>query len=111
MIDLHGRHFSPVSNSKGGRVQSDSIFIFSQKGGNFTATYSGVYVTDGHIIGRMTGPKTADILYHSRANSGELEAGQAVVSFDFSNDKIIMNMNWQWLNGSKASGKSSYGEI
>lgn len=88
------------------------MFIYQQIGIDFTATYDGLGVRDGHIIGKMTGPLTAELIYHSRATDGTLEAGQAIVNFEHDDvHGLIMHMDWQWLNGSKASGKSLYGEV
>lgn len=112
MINLDGRKFTPLSNSKSGRVQNGAVFIYEQSGTNFTARYSGKGVSHGHIIGKMTGPKTAEIVYHSRSKDGALEAGQAIVEFKNEGAHgLTMHMNWQWLNGTKDSGTSLYGEI
>lgn len=110
-MNLDGLKFSPLSNSKNGRVDGSCVFIFEQSGLNFTAKYSGSNVSDGHIIGRMTSETTADIIYHSRTKGGHLEAGEASVKFYTLNDSLIMTMNWQWLNGDMTSGESRYGQI
>lgn len=93
-VNLDGKCFSPVQNSKGGRVKSDTIFMFRQTAENFCATYFGGGVSDGHLIGRMTGPETAELIYHSRASNGNLEAGQARVKFiNNENNAIDMAMD------------------
>ena len=112
MVDLNGRRFSPLSNSEGGRVKSDAVFVYSQNEDRFTAVYSGEGVSDGHIIGQMTGERTAGLVYHSRSDAGALEAGRADVTFTLGpNNKVIMDMSWQWLNGTGAAGTSRYEEI
>lgn len=111
MIDLNGRQFSPVSNSDGGRVKSDTVFTYEQSGHEFTACYSGGGVSDGHIIGVMKGPREADIIYHSRAKDGTLEAGHAQVLLTQTDGGITMDMCWSWLNGRRSSGTSQYKEI
>jgi hypothetical protein len=112
IINLHGRNFSPLRNSEGGRVTSAAVFSFTQTGTRFVATYSGEGFIDGHLIGKMTGPTNAVLIYHCRADNGELEAGQATASFAYNSDKTLeITMQWQWLNGTKASGISVYGEI
>ncbi|WP_371396994.1 hypothetical protein [Fretibacter rubidus] len=117
MINLDGRTFTPRSNSEGGRVQNGTLFIYEQSGIDFIANYSGHGVSHGHIIGKMTGPVTADIVYHSRSQDGALEAGQATVEFKNDDSQgLTMHMNWQWLNrsnagGSKIGGTSLYKEI
>lgn len=111
-LNLNGRIFHPVKNSDDGRVQEDALFVFRQEGSDFVATYSGNGVSDGHLIGRMTGTDEADLIYHSRAADGALEAGQAKARFRTSDDgPLMIDMNWQWLNGSKAKGTSLYKEV
>lgn len=109
---LNGKRFRPVSNSKSGRVASDALFTFSQSGEAFSATYSGAGFTDGHLIGQMMGTDQAVLIYHSRAEDGSLEAGEATAVFsEVKNGSILIDMDWRWLNGSKAFGTSQYQEI
>jgi len=111
-FDLDGKRFRPVSNSKEGRVASDALFTFSQSGAAFKATYSGAGFTDGHLIGQMTGTDQAVLIYHCRAEDGSLEAGEATAVFSAAtNGSVMIDMDWRWLNGSKASGTSQYQEI
>lgn len=101
-----------MSNTASGRVASDALFEFSQSGVDFTAHYSGEGFSDGHLIGRMQGEGQAALIYHSRANDGALEAGEAVAVFSkASTGGLMIDMEWRWLNGSKASGTSHYQEI
>lgn len=112
MIDLDGKIFSPVKNSDGGRVSSDAVFTFSQTGASFSAAYTGIGFTDGHLIGNFISDDQADLIYHSRANSGALEAGQARAKFSLGDlNKLEISMDWRWLNGSLKSGQSYYREI
>lgn len=111
-INLDGRKFSPLKNSEGGRVTSDAVFTFAQTEKSFTANYIGQGFTDGHLIGNMTSPDTADLVYHSRAECGDLEVGVAEAKFTADEKgRITIAMNWRWLNGSQKSGTSLYGEI
>lgn len=110
--NLDGRRFRPVSNSKEGRVTSDAIFTFSQSEEVFTAVYSGEGFTDGHLIGQIIGLDHANLIYHSRAEDGSLEAGEATAQFSRLTDgSVVIDMDWHWLNGSMASGTSQYQEI
>ncbi len=112
VINLEGRKFSPISNSNGGRVNSNSVFLFTQSSDAFTASYSGQGLSDGHLIGRMTGPLTAELVYHSRADTGALEAGKAMADFKINkSSKIEIHMQWQWLNETAISGTSVYEEL
>jgi hypothetical protein len=112
-FNLDQKRFSPVRNSEGGRVKSDSIFAFEQTGKRFQATYWGEGFSDGHLIGIMTSKTEADLIYHCRENATDhLEAGQAKAVFSHTDDgKVLITMNWAWLNGSLASGTSVYEEI
>ena len=112
MINLHGKKFSPKRNSEGGRVASDAVFTFEQSGNNFSAVYSGAGFSDGHLIGAFENDNTARLIYHSRAESGALEAGEAKAIFSRMPDgRLTIAMDWTWLNGSRASGQSFYEEI
>jgi len=111
-IDLNGRVFRPLANSEGGRVTSSTFFHFAQSGQNFTATYSGAGITDGHIIGAFHAKGEANLLYHSRAETGTLEAGTAKAIFrKTETGQMTIDMDWQWLNGTKTSGQSHYVEV
>lgn len=112
-FDLDGRRFSPVTNSEGGRVKSDAIFDYSQKGSEFEAAYSGEGFSDGHLIGRFTSIDQADLVYHCREDATHLlEVGEAIATFSRDKEgRINIHMDWRWLNGSKASGQSHYREI
>ncbi|MEP4051340.1 MAG: hypothetical protein ABJN22_03755 [Litorimonas sp.] len=111
-FNLNGRMFKPLQNSEGGRVDGDTLFRFSQSGQNITAHYNGPDVFDGHIIGQMHGEAEMKLLYHSRARTGELEAGEAKVKISRdANGNLRLAMNWAWLNGSKKTGTSNYIEV
>lgn len=112
MINLDGKRFSPIKNSGGGRVASNTVFDFTQTGKSFSAHYHGGGVTDGHLIGTFTEDLIAELVYHSRSSDGELEAGQARAVFSNNqNGKLSIDMDWQWMNGSLASGQSRYEEL
>lgn len=110
-INLDGRQFNPVRNSKGRRVTSDAIFTFSQSGDEFVATYAGDGFSDGHLIGRMYASGGGHLVYHCRAGDGALEVGEAEAVFSRDeSDRIVINMDWRWLNGTNTSGQSTYVE-
>jgi len=111
LIDLDGKKFSPVKNSEGGRVKSDAMFTFTQNGSAFSAEYSGEGFSDGHLIGIMSADNTAQLVYHSRADSGLLEAGQARAEFSKnSKGRWQISMNWQWLNNETLNNKTKSGQ-
>ena len=109
-VNLDGRVFTPVENSAGGAVSSDTRFVFAQDGDAVTADYSGAGVTDGHIVGRMTGEATAELLYHCRKGDGSLAAGAATAEFGRDGGVLTIAMDWRWLDG-PGSGQSFYREV
>ncbi len=112
MFNLDGRFFKPVENSEGGRVDGKTLFEFSQTSQNFSATYQGPGVMDGHLIGRFLREADMALIYHSRSEAGEMEAGEAVAKVVQGRDgRLTLNMAWTWLNGSKTSGTSNYIEV
>lgn len=111
-FNLNGRKFSPIANSEGGRVDETTLFTFSQIGRNFSAIYTGANVSDGHLIGRFQEDAKITLLYHSRAKTGELEAGSAVADVTRTpNGKLTLDMQWEWLNASQKTGRSKYLEV
>lgn len=111
-FDLNGRRFSPVRNSATGRVTSESVFEYQQTGDEFTAVYYGEGFTDGHLIGCFTSSDKADLIYHCRGPKGELEIGEAKASFSRNDTgKIVIKMDWRWLNLTQESGTSEYEEV
>ena len=112
LINLDGRQFSPVNNTKNGRVTSNSIFTYSQIGEQFCAVYPGEGFTDGHIIGKFTGVGIAELVYHCRGPKGELEVGTANATLNIDKFGLInIYMDWQWLNLDQSSGQSHYLEV
>ena len=110
--NLDGRVFRPIKNSDGGRVDGNTLFQFTQTDQNVTATYEGPGVTDGHLIGRFLDEANMALLYHSRSETGDLEAGEAVAKVGQDGDgRLTLSMNWTWLNGTKTAGTSNYVEV
>ena len=111
-FNLDDRFFRPAKNSEGGRVDGNTLFHFSQIGQNFIATYTGPGVSDGHLIGRFLGEDEMTLIYHSRSETDDLEAGEAVAKVEQDSDgRLTLNMKWTWLNGSKTAGTSNYVEV
>jgi len=110
-FSLDNRVFTPIDNSTGGIVDARTRFHFWQNGDAFYADYFGGDVREGHIIGRFTGPRTGQLLYHCMTNTRELKAGRAVVTFTLSDDgRVGMALDWAWISGGTESGQSYYEE-
>lgn len=111
-FSLDNRVLVPVLNSDGGLVNDRTRFHFWQDGDALYADYFGGDVREGHIIGRMTGPRTGQMLYHCMTTSRELKAGRAVASFTVSDDGLVgMILDWRWISGGSENGVSHYTEI
>jgi len=112
VFDLDGRTFAPVHNTVGGTVTDATKFIFQQSDDNITADYAGGDVRSGHIVGQFVKPDTAKLIYHCLTTNRELKAGEALAHFSVNEAGVMcIDMQWQWLNGDKASGTSHYEEI
>lgn len=111
-LSLDNRVFVPVINSEGGLVDERTRFHFWQNGDAFFADYYGGDVREGHIIGRFTGPRTGQMLYHCLTKSRELKAGRAVASFTLAEDgRLGMDLDWTWISGADETGTSRYVEV
>lgn len=111
-FNLHNKVFIPILNSKHGTVTEQTIFRYQQKGSLITATYAGDTILEGHIIGQFIDEETLDIRYHCLTQSGELKTGKAIARISIAeNQKLQLDLNWQWLEEKDARGTSRYQEI
>lgn len=110
-INLNNRVFMPLENSSNGIVDTQTIFTFTHSGETFHANYKGGDITNGYIIGQFTTQHTANLLYQCLTTSGELKAGKAIASFTQIDNRVSIDMKWQWLNGDGSAGTSHYIEI
>lgn len=110
-FNLHNKQFALLQNSDTGEVNSDTIFKYQQKGNLVTADYVGGTITYGKIIAHLEGNQL-QMLYQCYTNTNELKAGQAVAIISKTADeKLQLNLNWEWLNGTKEKGESCYIEV
>lgn len=111
-LRLDDRIFVPVINSENGTVNGNTRFHFWQNSKGFFADYVGGDVAEGHIIGRMTGEMTGQMVYHCLTIDNTLKAGEAKASFiTLDDERLAIDIDWQWLTGDKSSGRSRYEEI
>lgn len=111
-FSLDNRVFVPVDNSTGGIVDARTRFHFWQDGDAFYADYFGGDVREGHIIGRFTGPRTGQMLYHCMTVDRQLKAGRALATFHLSDaGRASMTLDWRWISGGDENGRSQYEEI
>jgi hypothetical protein len=107
-FDLNNKTFTLVKNSENGLVNSETIFEYSQDGNLVTADYEGGTIRHGKIIARLEVDQL-QMFYQFMTIDGELKAGRAMAALSMTtNDKIRMQLNWQWLTGAFERGISEY---
>ncbi len=107
-INLTGVSFRLQSNTAEGAVDSTTVLYFWQNDNVVSAEYEGMNVEDGHIVGHINGDEVK-LLYHCIVGKQELKAGQATGKITRTEDnRMQLELQWQWLTGDKASGTSVY---
>lgn len=111
-INLDHKKFGLLSNSENGEVSQETIFRYEQQEEVVIATYEGGSVIWGTILGRWQDEEQIDMLYQCLTTEGHLKAGKAkAIASIMENGKIQLSLDWQWLNGDRSAGKSTYMEI
>ncbi len=116
-LRLDDKIFVPVENTDNGTVSGQTRFHFWQKGKVFFADYVGGDVSEGHIIGKLTGDFSGEMLYHCLTKDGRLKAGQASAVFSEMEDgRLAIDIEWEWLTENKLDaddpkGTSRYEEV
>jgi len=110
-MNLSNRQFELVENSDG-HASATTIMKFSGQTEPFQGTYIGPNTIYGQVIVRTSPNGITEMLYQSLTSDNELVAGRAQVSLREEDDQPAeMQLNWQWLTGSLASGISMWREI
>lgn len=111
-INLDGKIFRTVANSKNGEVSGETRFYYHQKGSVVTATYSGGSVIHGHLIAIIDNFYRLNMRYHHVNTAGEIMIGTCEsipeILFD---GRLQYHETWQWLSGDKSTGNSIIEEI
>ena len=111
-LSLDNRVFVPVENTENGVVSGKTRFHFWQQGIVFYADYFGGDVREGHIIGQFNKDGAGEMLYHCLTTAHELKAGKAIAVFtEYSDGRLSMALDWQWISGGASKGQSRYEEI
>ena len=110
-MDLSNKWFELVENSDG-HASAKTIMKFSEQSDPFIGTYSGPNTRHGQVIVRTSKDGLTEMLYQSLTTDDELVAGKAKVTLsEDKSEKLVMQLNWQWLTGSLNSGVSIWHEI
>ena len=107
-INFNNKIFSLLENSSEGKVNTNTIFKYSQVGDLVTADYHGGTIVYGKIIAKLVEDKL-EMLYQCLTIDGELKAGKAIAQINFSeNGKMKLSLEWEWLGENERSGTSEY---
>ena len=107
---IDGRSFVTTGNPHG-VSGADTVFTYRVAGDRITGTYEGGRVAVGQIVGRVTGPDTMDLLYHSLTTDGELLAGWSRGRVTRNAEGLLeLAFEWAWLTGDRSGGESRYVE-
>lgn len=110
-FNLNNKKFSTSSNSSEGQANTDTIFTYKQEGELVTADYSGGGIRYGKVIAGLQGDQL-DMLYQCITDDMQLRAGKALAKISYnSNKKLVLTLDWEWINGGLEKGQSSYTEI
>lgn len=110
-LNFNNKKFALLENSTNGKVDTETIFIYKQKGNLVTAEYHEGRIAYGKIIALLNKDKL-DMLYQCMTTDNQLKAGKAIANITLSeNQKIKLKLDWEWLNGNKTSGNSEYIEL
>ena len=107
-FNFHNKTFYLLENSESGKVNSETVFKYQQKGNIVTAEYFGGTIKYGKIIATLNN-NILNMLYQCVTTENELKAGKAIAKISLNKDhKILLKLNWQWLNDNKEKGLSEY---
>ncbi|REC94934.1 hypothetical protein [Kushneria indalinina] len=108
---LNDRRFAAADNAHG-LSSADTVFHYQVVEEVITGTYQGGQIQTGHLIGRVTGPDTIELLYHCLTTEGEMLAGwsRGIVGAD-QTGRTTLTFEWGWLSGASGGGVSSYIEL
>ncbi|GAA3603205.1 hypothetical protein Q4Q39_13865 [Flavivirga amylovorans] len=108
VFNFNDKTFSLIENSENGKVNSETIFKYKQKGNLVTAEYYGGTIKYGKIIAHLKNDKL-DMLYQCITTENELKAGKAIAEISLTNNnKIKLKLNWEWLENKNERGISEY---
>ena len=107
-FNFNNKTFSLLENSENGKVNSETLFRYSQEGNLVTADYSGGTIKQGKIIAHLNNNQL-NMLYQCITTENELKAGKAIAEISLTKyNKIKLKLNWEWLGDKNECGISEY---
>jgi hypothetical protein len=108
-MNLAGKTFRLVSNSKNGHVNSETEMRFTADSDIVEGTYRGGKVAAGHVLAKRTSETELEMLYHGATTDGAQSAGKARATFARDEGGLMrMHLDWQWLTGDRSKGQSEW---
>ena len=100
-----------MQNSHSGAASTETILHFYQSEHIITGTYEGGAIKEGHILAIFRN-NLLDMRYHCITTDRELKVGCAIARVsEHAAGQLRLNLNWQWLDGTKEKGTSMYLEV
>ncbi|AXG69853.1 hypothetical protein KORDIASMS9_02081 [Kordia sp. SMS9] len=107
-MNLHNKKFSTTEN-KNGLSSTETIFHYFHEGKTITGTYKGGEIKEGFVVGKQISEDRIELLFQCITIHGDLKAGVSTGSISTAADgRLLLNFDWQWLNGDLSGGTSSY---
>ena len=108
LINFDNKTFCLQTNSRNGTSNSDTVFHYQQNANIVTAKFGGGNVICGTIIALHRGDHL-DMIYQMLTATDELKSGKAVAKIvSTANEKIQLELDWEWLTDSGNKGTSVY---
>jgi hypothetical protein len=108
-MNLTGKTFRAVSNSKNGHLNTETEMRFTSDNGVVTGTYGGGTIAIGHVLAKRISESEMEMLYHGATKDGAHNAGKALATFSSDDDgHMHMHLDWQWLTGDQSKGQSEW---
>ena len=108
-MNLAGKVFRAVSNSKNGQSSTETEMRFTSDDGIVTGVYGGGTIAVGHVLAKRVSESAMDMLYHGATKDGAQNAGKAHAIFSQDNEgRVRMHLDWHWLTGDQSKGQSEW---
>ena len=108
-MNLAGKTFRAVSNSRNGQLNTDTEMRFVSDGDTIEAVYRGGTIAIGHVLAKRIGERELEMLYHGATTAGAHNAGKARATFaPDDGGRMRMHLDWQWLTGDQSKGQSEW---
>ena len=109
-MDLNGRFFIALENSKNGEVNTQTVFRYYQKDQIVWATYEGGDILFGTLSGKRIGNSLIFTYQHQNVN-GDFLTGKCRSTITTENGLIHLSEKWQWTCKDFSKGKSLLKEV